>query len=173
MLLSSTGILDAAENVCIVVCEDFRSSAIGFLSWDVATVGNITGKDAFVLSHSRFRGKKEGKLCHSAALWSKPLAFVPLLGRKENHHCCYFHNALTSLPEDPAYTWDVWHSKAWWNNGSQCFFGFCKCSAFWKPAFLFVLVGFAQGIWALADSRALRVLHGVRDCPSLGQHNLD
>lgn len=150
------------------LCQDFSSSSIGFLSWDVATVGNITRKDAFVLFYSRFRGKKGGKWCHSAALWSKPLAFVPLPARKEYHQCSYFHNALASLPEDPAYTWDVWHSKAWWNNGSQCFFGFCKWSAFWKPAFLFVLVGFAPGIWALADSRALRVWTWSWRLPLLG-----
>lgn len=41
--------------------------------------------------------KKEGRLCHSVALWSKPLAFVPLLGRKEYRHCSYFHNALARL----------------------------------------------------------------------------
>lgn len=111
----------------------------------------------FSVFNSRFRGKteskssegkKEGKLCHSAALRSKALAFVPLLGRKHIslllvlplllQPTCWERNTPTRKMFDIA--------KHWWNNENQCFLGFCKYSAFWKPAFLFLLVGFAQGI---------------------------
>ena len=122
---------------------------------------------------SRFRGKKEGKSCRSAALRSKALAFVPLLGRKHVSLLLVFplmlQPACWERVTPTRKMFDI--AKHWWNNDSQCFLGFCKYSAFWKPAFLFVLVGFAQGIcpglglWQIAA--ALRVLHGASDCPSL------